>query len=165
MKKLVALLLAINIITSFSCFAYADETETGQKDLAGKAEVAELKIEFLNNRSDILDLKIDIQTKSLEVKSAIAELKESDTEISEEKLAAIKEGMQDLKADREQIKEINTTQLKPVLDEFKEAMTSRDFTTAKSCLEEAIQLQEVKIDAFEQVLADLDHILQMIETE
>jgi hypothetical protein len=165
MRKLLALLLAINIITCCSCFVYADDTQTGkgQKNPEARAEIMELKTEFLNNRIDILDLKTEILTKSSEVKSAIVALKESDTEISAEKLEAIKQGMQEVKSDRGQIKEINTTQLKPVLEEFKSAMESRDFATAKSSITEAIQIQETKIAAFEQVLTDLDSVLQLVE--
>lgn len=167
MKRIITLIMVISIALSFNFTAFADEALNGtkQQNQEIKTELAAMKTEFLNNKDDILNLKTKIAASSSEVKAAIASLKENDSQISEEEIENIKQKIEVLKSDKIKLRKNDSSQMNPLIEEFKTAMKSRDFTTAKSCLEKVIDIQESKIQIFSQIESDMNDILEIISDD
>lgn len=167
MKRLITLIIALSMILSFNFVAFADENqnEIKQQNQTIKTEIGTMKTDFLSNKAEIINLKNEIAAASSEVKLAIESFKEDDGQVSAEKIENLKQSIAILKSDKVKLREINSAQMSPLIEEFKAAMQNRDFKTAKSCLSEVIEIQETKITIFEQILSDTNNILEIINSD
>lgn len=152
------------MLLNLNYVVFADEVQDQAKQQKQeiKTELANMKADFINNKNTIENLKDEITANSSEVKAAITLLKDSDNQISKEKIEQIKQNNDILKSDKMKLRETKSSQQSALIEKYKDAMKSRDFTTAKSCLQEVIKIQEIKIQILEQISSDMSNILGTI---
>lgn len=166
MKKKMIRIMALVLIMAigFSTVAFAGTAEKADKteNQAIRAEIATLKIEFLNNRSELLSQKSNIAATYAEIKQKLLDLKSDDSDLTQEELDLIKESLAQIKSDRTELKAINVDSLKPLLVEYKDALTAKDFETAKATLEEILTIQGDKSAALQKIQEDMDALMNLL---